>query len=50
MTLFVVAKKKKSEKVTEEERSEVKEMLKVLSEVEGAKLPKLQRQWSSALI
>jgi hypothetical protein len=44
------AKTKKAQAVTEEERNEINEQLKILGKEIGAKLPKLQRQWSNAWI
>ena len=48
--LIKYAKTKKGQEVTEEERNEVNEKLKILGKKEGANLPKLQRHWSEAWI
>ena len=46
--LIKYAKTKKEQEVTEEERSKINEQLGTLSKEIGTRLPKLQRQWSSA--
>jgi exonuclease III len=48
--LLKYAKKRKNQEVTEEERSKTNEQVKELGKKLGAKLPKLQRQWSNAWI
>src|ERR1043165_5850740 len=48
--LIKYAKTRKGKEATEEEKVEANDILKILGKKEGAKLPKLQRQWSKAWI
>ena len=48
--LIKYVKTKKGQKVTEKERSKINKQLRTLDREIGARLPKLQRQWSSAWI
>src|ERR1043165_3950608 len=48
--LIKYTKTREGKETTEKEKGEVNDMLKTLGKKEGAKLPKLQRQWSKAWI
>ena len=48
--LIKYAKTREGQEVTKEERLEINEKIRVLGEKEGARLPKIHRQWSSSWI
>jgi len=48
--LIKYAKTREGQEVTKEERLEMNEKIRVLGEKEGARLPKIHRQWSSSWI